>query len=63
MERCQNCKHERKAHLAKGCDCGCAVFQAANAPIVFNSIMAGEDISQQIERLRKIRAAADKLDK
>jgi hypothetical protein len=62
MEPCQNCKHDKRAHMHKGCACGCAAFQPANAPIVLNSIIAGEDISQQIERLRRIRAAADKLD-
>jgi hypothetical protein len=61
MEHCQNCKHDKKAHMPKECSCGCATFQSANAPIIFNSIMAGEEISEQIARLRRIRAAADKL--
>ena len=62
MEQCQNCKHDRGAHFSKGCACGCAAFQPANTSILFNSIMAGEEISQQIERLHQIIAAADKLD-
>ena len=61
MENCQNCNHEKMSHLPNGCGCGCAAFQPANSPIVFNSIMAGEEISEQIARLRRIRAAADRL--
>jgi len=52
MEQCQNCKHPRKSHLPNGCGCGCAVFQPANAPLIFNSIMAGEEIMQKIEAIR-----------
>ena len=61
MDQCQNCKHERKAHLPDGCNCGCAVYQPSNAPIIFNSITAGEEIVQQMETLRKIRLAKEKL--
>jgi hypothetical protein len=61
MEQCQNCKHERKAHLPDGCACGCAVYQPSNAPIIFNSITAEEEIMQQMETLRKMRLAKEKL--
>lgn len=61
MEQCQNCKHERKAHLPAGCSCGCAVFQSLNAPLVFNSIKPGEEIMQQLENLKRLRQAKDKL--
>jgi hypothetical protein len=61
MEQCQNCKHDRKAHLPDGCNCGCAVYQPSNAPIIFNSITAEEEIMQQMETLRKIRVAKEKL--
>jgi hypothetical protein len=57
MDRCQNCKHNKAAHLPNGCGCGCAVFQPANAPLVFNSIKAGEEIMQQIEAVRRRRSA------
>ena len=53
MEQCQNCKHERKAHLPDGCGCGCAVYQPSTAPIIFNSITAGEEIMQQMETLNQ----------
>lgn len=58
MERCQNCKHSKAAHLANGYSCGCAVFQPANAPLVFNSIKAGEEIVQQIEGIRRRRSVS-----
>jgi hypothetical protein len=37
------------------------VFQSSNAPLVFNSITAGEEIMQQMETLRKKRLAKEKL--
>jgi hypothetical protein len=61
MEQCQNCKHERTAHLPDGCNCGCAVYQPSSAPIIFNSITAEEEIMQQMDTLRKIRLAKEKL--
>ena len=61
MERCQNCKHEKKAHGPTGCACGCAVYQSPNAPLQFNSIKAGEEIMQEMERLKRLRQAKDKL--
>lgn len=53
MEQCQNCKHGKKSHLPNGCGCGCAVFQPPNAPLVFNSIMVGEDLMKKIEALKQ----------
>lgn len=53
MEQCQNCKHGRQSHLPNGCGCGCAVFQAANSPLIFNSIEAGELIMQKIEAIKR----------
>jgi hypothetical protein len=58
MERCQNCKHSKAAHSANGCSCGCVIFQPANAPLVFNSIKAGEEIMQQIEAIRRQRSVS-----
>jgi hypothetical protein len=58
MERCQNCKHSTAAHSANGCSCGCAVFQSANAPLVFNSTKAGEEIMRQIEGIRRRRSVS-----
>jgi hypothetical protein len=37
------------------------VYQPSNAPIIFNSITAGEEIMQQMETLRKLRLAKEKL--
>jgi len=62
MEICQNCQHDENCHMPKECRCGCAAFRSANSPTVFNSSIAGEEISEQIARLRRIRAAADNLD-
>jgi hypothetical protein len=61
-ERWQNCKHNKEAHSVKNCDCGCAAFRPVNVPVAFNSIIPGEEISQQIKRLRRILAAVDELD-
>jgi hypothetical protein len=61
MDQCQNCKHDQKVHSPQGCSCGCAVFQPPNAPIVFNSITASEEIIQRMENLRRLRQAKDKL--
>jgi hypothetical protein len=61
MDQCQNCKHERTAHQPDGCNCGCAVYQPSNAPIEFDSVTAGEKIMQQMETLRKLRLAKEKL--
>lgn len=62
-EQCPNCNHDSdKAHSVKNCGCGCASFQPVNAPVAFNSVMSGEEISQQIERLRRILADANNLD-
>ena len=58
MERCQNCKCSREAHGPNGCSCGCAVFQPANARLVFISIKAGEEIMQQIEAIRPQRSVS-----
>jgi hypothetical protein len=55
MEQCQNCKHP---HKGESCKCGCAVFQALNDPLVFNSIAAGEDIQKRIESLKRGRRDA-----
>jgi hypothetical protein len=62
MKQGQNCEDERKAHWPNGCDCGYATFRPANAPTFINSIMTGEDLSEQIARLRRIRAVADEHD-
>jgi hypothetical protein len=51
-------KHSKAAHSANGCSCGCAVFQPANAPLVFNSIKAGEEIMHQIEAVRRRRVVS-----
>jgi hypothetical protein len=53
MEQCQNCKHGEKSHSPNGCGCGCAVFQSPNAPSVFNSIMAGQEIMKKLDTLRQ----------
>jgi hypothetical protein len=37
------------------------VYQPPNAPIIFNSITAGEEIMQKMETLRKMRLAKEKL--
>jgi hypothetical protein len=62
MEQGQSCKHDSGIHSSESCACGCTTPQRVNTPIFFNSITAGEDISEQIARLRRIRAAADELD-
>lgn len=53
MDQCQNCRHPQKSHLPNGCGCGCAVFQAVNSPLIFNSIQAGEEIVQKIEAIKR----------